>query len=143
MAQQILHHIAQQIQTSVFFSVMIDDSSNKEQVVLAFRWFGEDLVAHEDLYLTDSITSAALVAIIEDNILRINIKLEHCHGQCYDGASTMSGAKNGVATVIASKESRAHCYGHALNLGVGDTVPAYEISFGCDGRNIQAHQAIT
>ena len=37
----------------------------------------------------------------------------------------MSGAKNGVATVIASKESRViftHCYGHALNLGVGDTI---------------------
>lgn len=131
MAQQILRHIAQQIQNSVFFSVMIDettDSSNKEQVVLAFRWVDEDLAAHEDfigMYLTDSIASAALVAIIEDTILRMNIKLEHCRGQCYDGASTMSGAKNGVATVIASKESRAiftHCYGHALNLGVGDTI---------------------
>ena len=94
-------------------------------MVLAFRWVGEDLVAHEDfigLYLSDSIT---LVAITEDTILHMNIKLEHCRGQCYDGASTMSGAKNGVATVIASKESRViftHCYGHALNLGVGDTI---------------------
>ena len=85
----------------------------------------EDLVAHEEfigLYLTESITS---VAIIEDTILRMNIMLEHCRGQCYDGASAMTGVKNGVATVIASKESRAifsHCYGHALNLGVGDTI---------------------
>ena len=78
--------------------------------------------AHEDfigLYLTDSIT---LVAITEDTILHMNIKLERCRGQCYDGASTMSGAKNGVATVIASKELLTHCYGHALNLGVGDTI---------------------
>lgn len=57
------------------------------------------------MYLTASITAAALVAIIEDTLLRMNIKLEHCRGQCYDGASTMSGAKSGVATVIASKES--------------------------------------
>ena len=74
---------------------------------------------------TDSITAAALVVIIEGTILRMNIKLEHCRGQCYDGASTMSGAKKGVAKTIADKESRAifiHCYGHALNLGVGDTI---------------------
>ena len=109
---------------------MIDetsDCSNKEQVVLVFRWVSEDLVASEEffgLYLTDSITSAALVAIIEDTLLRMNIKLEHCRGQPYDGASAMSGARNGVAKTISDKESRAiftHCYGHALNLGVGDT----------------------
>ena len=66
------------------------DCSNKEQVVLAFRWLHEGLAAHEEfgLYLTDSITSAALVAIIEDTIVYMNIKLEHCHGQCYDKTST-------------------------------------------------------
>ncbi len=65
------------------------------------------------------------MATIEDTILQMNIKLEHCRGQCYDGASTMSGAKKGVAKVIADKELRViftHCYGHALNLGVGDTI---------------------
>jgi len=64
------------------------------------------------LYLADSIAATALVAIIEDVILRMNIKLEHCHGQYYDGASTMSGTKKGVAKVIATKESHAiytHC----------------------------------
>ena len=131
MAQQVLRHIALQLQRAVFFTIMVDettDCSNKEQVVLAFRWVDENLAAHEDfvgLYLTDNITSAALVTIIEDTILRMNIKLEHCRGQCYDGASTMCGARKGVATVIANKESRAiftHCYGHALNLGVGDTI---------------------
>lgn len=131
MAVQILRHIAAQIQSAVFFAVMGDeatDCSNKEQVVLPFRWVDEDLAAHEEfigLYLTDSTTASALVAIIEDTILRMNIKLEHCRGQCYDGASVMSGAKKGVAKVIANKESRAifiHCYGHALNLGVSDTI---------------------
>ena len=90
--------------------------------MLVFRWVSEDLVAHEEfigLYLTDSIASTALVAIIEDTLLRMNIKLEHCRGQCFDGA------RNGVAKVISDKESQAifsHCYGHALNLGVGDTI---------------------
>ena len=153
MALQILRHIAAQIQSAVFFTVMVDettDCSNKEQVVLVFRWVDDDLTAHEEfigLYLTDSITAAALVAIIEDTLLRLNIKLENCRGQCYDGASTMSGAKKGVAKVIAIKESRAiftHCYGHALNLGVGDNqaVSTYEVCFGSGGRNLQAHQKV-
>ena len=48
------------------------DCSNKEQVVLVFRWVDENLTAHEDfvgLYVTDSINSAALVAIIRDTLL--------------------------------------------------------------------------
>ena len=57
--------IALQIQNAIFFSVMIDETSNcsnKEQVVLVFSWVDEDLVVHEDflgLYLTKCLTSAA------------------------------------------------------------------------------------
>ena len=46
-------------------------------------------------------------------------------GQCYDGASTMSGIKNGVAKLFMDKEPSAiytHCYGHVLNLATGDTI---------------------
>ena len=42
----------------------------------------------------------------------------------------MSGIKNGVAKRISDKEPRAvftHCYGHALNLAVGDTVKSSKI----------------
>ena len=46
-------------------------------------------------------------------------------GQCYDGASNMSGTRNGVAKCIQDEEPRAiftHCYGHSLNLAAGDTI---------------------
>ena len=46
-------------------------------------------------------------------------------GQCYDGASTMSGIKIGVAKLFMDKEPSAiytHCCGHALNLATGDTI---------------------
>eukprot|EP00117_Sycon_ciliatum_P039495 scpid76784/ scgid29186/ len=55
----------------------------------------------------------------------MNLKLHHCRGQCYDGASVMSGCKSGLAKVLSDVEPRAlftHCYGHALNLGVGDMI---------------------
>ena len=51
--------------------------------------------------------------------------MELCQGQCYDGASVMSGTKSGVAATISSEEPRAvftHCYRHSLNFTVGDTV---------------------
>ena len=62
---------------------------------------------------------------IRDVLLRMNVKVADCRGQCYDGASNMSGARKGVAAIITQEESRAlytHCYGHALNLAVADTV---------------------
>lgn len=55
----------------------------------------------------------------------MNLKITQCRGQCYDGASNISGTKSSVATQIATEETRAvymHCYDHALNLAVGDTV---------------------
>ena len=48
-----------------------------------------------------------------------------CRGQCYDGASVMTGIRNGVSTNITKEESRAvftHCYGHSLNLAINDIV---------------------
>ena len=55
----------------------------------------------------------------------MNLPMSKLRGQCYDGASVMSGIRSGVAKQIADIEPRAiftHCYGHALNLAVADTV---------------------
>lgn len=62
---------------------------------------------------------------IEDSLLGMNLSLNYCRDQCYDGATNMSGSKKGVAKQITDKEPRAfyiHCYGHALNLAIGDTL---------------------
>ena len=55
----------------------------------------------------------------------MNLKLKYCRGLCYDGASNMTGIKNGVAKQLTDEEPRAiftHCYSHGLNFAVGDTV---------------------
>ena len=60
----------------------------------------------------------------------MHLNLKQCRGQCYDGCSTMSGSKNGVAKMIKNTERRAlytHCYAHSLNLAVGDTMNACPI----------------
>ena len=88
------------------------------------------------------IDANTLVSVIRDVLLRMNLSINKCRGQCFDGASVMTGIQNGVATQIANEEKRAifiHCYGQALNLATGDAVKnssilkdaldiAYEIS---------------
>ena len=57
-------------------------------------------------------------------MVRLSLPVERCRGQCYDGASNMSGRCSGVATRIQQEEPRAlyvHCMGHSLNLAVQDT----------------------
>ena len=57
--------------------------------------------------------------------MRFNRSIGKLHGQCYDGASNMSGSRSGVAKRISELEPRAyftHCYGHALNLAACDTL---------------------
>ena len=79
------------------------------------------------MYAVDTIEAATIVAIIKDVMTRMNLKL---HGQCYDGASVMSGMRTGIAKQISDLEPRAiytHCYGHALNLATGDTLKQSKI----------------
>ena len=55
----------------------------------------------------------------------MNLPISNCRGQCYDGASNMSGFKNGVAAQIIANEKRAvfiHCHAHALSLAVEDCI---------------------
>ena len=59
------------------------DISNREQVVLVFRWVEDDLTVHEDffgLYQTDTIDVRTLFQLIKDTLLRMNLSLEHCRG---------------------------------------------------------------
>ena len=130
---QVMREIAKDMNNSAyqFFSVMADevtDSSNREQVVVCLRWVDNNMEPHEDfigLHIVERITSDVIVSVLRDTILRMNLNLVNCRGQCYDGASNMSGIRNGVKTVIQREEKRAiytHCYGHALNLAAGDTV---------------------
>ena len=131
LAAEVLEKISNDLQTAGFFSIMVDeltDSSNQEQVTLVLRWVDKMLSAHEEfigLYLVEDIKSDTIVAVIKDILLRLNLGLSRCRGQCYDVASNMTGKKNGVATQILKLEERAlftHCYGHSLNLAANDAL---------------------
>ena len=83
------------------------DISNKEQVVLCFRWIDKYLEAHEEfigLYLVGSTAASVLFSVIKDVFARMNIDIKKLRGQCYDGASSMSGSRSGIATRILQEE---------------------------------------
>ena len=106
----------------------VTDASNDEQFVLCLRSVDDDLVPHEDLiglYKVPNICADTLVSCIRDAFIRMNLSMNKCRCQCYDGVSNMAGVKTGVSTQIKSEEPRAistHCYGHSLQLAVGDTI---------------------
>ena len=92
------------------------------------RWVDEELLVHEEfigLYEVPSIEASTLVGVVKDSLLRLNLSLAKARGQCYDGASNMTGVGNGVAKQIQDEQPNAfitHCYGHSLNLAVSDTI---------------------
>ena len=104
----------------------VTDSSNQKQFVLCLRWVDVDLNPHEEfigLHVVPYICANTLVACIRDVLIRMNLTHKNCRDQCFDGASSMPGAKSGMATQIKPEEPRAiysHCYGHSLQLAVGD-----------------------
>ena len=131
MAHKVLRNINSRLHSASFFTIMADettDASNKEQVVIVFRYVGNnDFSVEEDLglYCVPSIESDTLVSILKDTLSRLNLPLSKVRGQCYDGASNMSGIRNGGATQICKEEPRAvytHCYGHSLNLAAADAI---------------------
>jgi len=98
------------------------DAANKEQLVIVYRWVDDELVTHKEFVGLWDLRKADAQSIFQKGL---HLDVHRMRGQCYDGASTMSGTKNGVAKLITDIQPNAiyaHCYGHALNLAASDTV---------------------
>jgi hypothetical protein len=71
------------------------------------------------------LNATALVDLIMKEIMLTGINNMLILGQCYDGASVMSGKNKGVQTKLREIYPNAlytHCYAHRLNLVLVDTV---------------------
>ncbi len=131
MALQVLQEVASSIHSASFVTLMVDettDASNREQVVLCIRWVDANFEVHEDfigLFMMDAIDADTITAVIFDILRRLNLSIAKVRGQCYDGATTMSGKNAGVVAKVLKEEPKAlytHCYGHSLSLACGDAI---------------------
>lgn len=131
LATDVLSKIICCLKEAQYFALIIDetmDISTKEQISICFRYVDKNLQIEEvfvGFYETSSTTSATLLNIVLDVLMRYNLEIGNCRGQCYDGASNVSGHITGLQKRIKELEQRAifvHCAAHNLNLVVQDAM---------------------
>ena len=100
---------------------------------LSIRWVDEDYNIHEAtlglIQLPDT-KAVTIFSVIKDILIRCSLSIHNCCGQAYDGASNMSGIRNGVQALVKGEEPKAlyiHCMAHSLNLCVKDVTNTCEI----------------
>ncbi|XP_076348247.1 52 kDa repressor of the inhibitor of the protein kinase-like [Tachypleus tridentatus] len=129
MELQVLRDVASCIRNGRYFSILADectDVANKKQLTICVRWIDDNLEPHEDFigfYEIPTIKADTIVLAIKDAIIRMNLTVTNCRGQCYDAGCPMAGSRRGVAEQIlknAPKAHYTHCHEHALNLAVCD-----------------------
>ena len=102
--------------------------SGKEQISVCLRIAYEDLSIEEIFfghYETSITTSDALFTILKDVLLRMQLDINKCRGQCCDAAANVSGHVAGLRSKVLEKEIRTlyvHCRAHKLNLAVQDAM---------------------
>ena len=126
------HHLCKiaNIRDSGYFALEVDevtDSANKGQVIVCLRWVDYELQPHEEfigLHYVHDITTATIVHVVKDTVLRQNLNMSMCRAQlrwCFQYASKE----------IKALEPRAlylHCFGHSLNLAVSDILKEVKIT---------------
>ena len=125
MARAITIKLLENIREASIYSLIADeatDITNKEQLCISIRWVYPLLNIHEDTLELTALTktnSETIANAIVDFSLRYQLPISKCRGQAYDGASSMSGAINGIAARIQYEEPSAvyvHCLAHSVNL---------------------------
>ena len=127
MIEVIGKHIIQQdlideIKAAHFHTLICDEvtSSNNEILSLCERFVDAKNKLGRSLYV-DRITGEVLFNTIHKFYKRSNLDLMDLRGQCYDGASNMSGILKGLAGRILEGNPKAvylHCASHILNLSI-------------------------
>lgn len=101
-ANVVQQQICEEIRESEGFVIIADearDVSSKEQLSLCLRYINKHLIVNEcfvgfsDL---SELNAKALSEKIVEVLTKLGLDIKKCIGQCYDGASVMSGAATGV-----------------------------------------------
>ena len=129
-AMEILRDVVGDIKSANFYSIMADEScdvSNTEQLSFGVRYVKnfEAFECFVGLHEVENTSADHVVKAMKLILIACDFDFSKIRGQCYDGASSMSGYKTGVKTQILSENKKAlyiHCYNHALNLSVMDTL---------------------
>uniref|UniRef100_A0A2S2PFM3 Zinc finger MYM-type protein 1 n=1 Tax=Schizaphis graminum TaxID=13262 RepID=A0A2S2PFM3_SCHGA len=129
LSQYVQSNLIHQIKISKYFSIIMDetmDNTCQEQVSVCFRIVDHNLNVSElflGFFKTESTDALTLFTLVSNILIKFNLSLSDCRGQCYDGAANVSGHITGLQKRILDIEKRAiyvHCVAHTLNLVVQD-----------------------
>lgn len=132
-ASKIRKMLSEEIKKAGIYAIMMDetaDISTQEQVSICVRIVDEELAVSENFmgfYQTLNTKSDTLFKLLTDFLQNESLEIQDMRGQCYDGASNMSGRLNGLQTKVRAIEPRAlfiHCFGHSLSLSVQESLQA-------------------
>ena len=118
--------IVEEILEAKYYSILGDEatSHNEEKLSIVIRFVDankdirEEFLEFKDLQRT---TGAAVSETFLSTLRSLNIPIEDCRGQGYDGAASMSSQRVGVQANILTHAPNAayvHCASHCLNLVV-------------------------
>lgn len=126
-AAKIRNKILLEIKSSKYYALMIDETSDiakLEQVSICLRVVKEDLLISEyfmEFQAVQNTKSETLKNLVLQFLGKQTLDIHDMRGQCYDGASNVSGRITGLQTLIRQIESRAmfvHCSTHCVSLSV-------------------------
>lgn len=130
------------IKSAIWYGITMDgttDTSKQEQESIGFRIVDENLTVRElfmGFYQATSTKAETLFGILKDILVRFDLNINCLRGQCYDGASNVSGRLTGLQTRVQEVEPRGifvHCNGHNLNLSVQDSLESIPCTRNCIG----------
>ncbi len=118
--------ILEEVRLAKFYSIIADevtDASNSEVLSIVVRYVHDGQIREVflDFLKVERITGRVLGEAILKWLRDHDISPHDMRGQCYDGASNMSGARSGVKAVIQEAAPKAlyfHCAAHRLNLAI-------------------------
>ncbi|XP_025108809.1 zinc finger MYM-type protein 1-like [Pomacea canaliculata] len=125
-----LRSVLADIRPANWFAILADetrDISNREQLVICIRWVTEQYEVLEEpvgLLQLDNSSAVTIFSALKDCVIRLNIPVEKCRGQAYDGASTFQGYTSWVAKRFRDEVPSAisvHCLAHSVNLVLQET----------------------
>jgi len=132
----IAKEIARRTECAEYFSIIADETTDvghEEQFSVVIRYVYEGKV-EERLLSMESIEdtcSESLFATIGNTLQKNGLNMANIKGQCYDGASNMSGEHSGLqkrVRDIAPQALFTHCYAHCLNLVIVSAVSACRVA---------------
>ena len=118
--------IIKEVKKSKYYTLIADevtDISNKERLSLSIRYVIVETVKEMflDFVEVEWITGKALGDAIMHWLDVNDLPVANIRGQCYDGASNMSGSRSGCQAIIQEQAPKAvyvHCNSHKLNLAI-------------------------